>query len=492
MGVTCLSLDFFATLMKIRYDDFLHFRSRKLVFMEEKKSPTKHNQTVISRRWQERVSADNFLGLVILCITLVAALWLYIATKKSKNTAPKPIPVVAGISSTRDVPIYAPALGTVTPVYTVTVQTQINGLLMKVLFKEGQLVKKGELLAQIDQRPYEALLTQYEGDLKRDSALLANARIDLKRYQKLWKEDSISQQTLATQQSLVEQYEGNVKTDLGLIQSTKINLIYCNITSPIDGRIGLRLVDPGNFVQTSNTQGIAVITTHNPITVIFPVAEDYVPKIAPQAYAGKEMQVKVYDRQQKTLLGIGKLLALDNQISTTTGTVRLRGIFNNEKNKLFPNQFVNVKILIETLKQVTVVPTAAIQHATKKDFIYVIHANNTVTAQTVVMGPTSGDYTVIKSGVLPGQKVVVNGADKLMDGSAVFVQNEHSSKPLQKAGNKPLSKFALDRPVLGGAKHITGMYTSVHEDSSTVPKTQWTSAIEIRERPNESITRNIT
>ncbi|CAM3130785.1 multidrug efflux system, subunit A [Legionella steigerwaltii] len=404
--------------------------------MEGEKSPPKKNKTVISKRWRARYQVDNLLGLLIICIALVAGLWLYIVAKKAKNTAPKPIPVVAEVSTTRDVPIYAPALGTVTPVYTVTVQTQINGLLMKVLFKEGQLVKKGQLLAQIDQRPYEALLIQYEGDLKRDSALLANARIDLKRYQRLWKEDSISQQTLATQQSLVEQYEGNVKADLGLIQSTKVNLIYCNITSPIDGRIGLRLVDPGNFVQTANTQGIAVITTNDPITVIFPVAEDYVPRIAPQAYAGKEMQVKVYDRQQKNLLGIGKLLALDNQISTTTGTVRLRGIFNNEKNKLFPNQFVNVKILIETLHQATVVPTAAIQHSTTNDFIYVIHANNTVTTQDVVMGPTSGDYTVIKSGLLPGQKVVVNGADKLMNGSTVLVKNDYSSKPVKKAGNE--------------------------------------------------------
>ncbi len=426
--------------MKIRYDEFLYVGSRNVVFMEGERSPTKKNKTVISKRWRERYPADNWLGLLIICIALVAALWLYIVTKKTKNTAPKPIPVVADISASRDVPIYAPALGTVTPVYTVTVQTQINGLLMKVLFKEGQLVKKGQLLAQIDQRPYEALLIQYEGDLKRDSALLANARIDLKRYQKLWKEDSISQQTLATQQSLVEQYEGNVKADLGLIQSTKVNLIYCNITSPIDGRIGLRLVDPGNFVQTSNTQGIAVITTNDPITVIFPVAEDYVPRIAPQAYAGKEMQVKVYDRQQNNLLGIGTLLALDNQISTTTGTVRLRGIFNNEKNKLFPNQFVNVKILIEILHQATVVPTAAIQHSTAKDFVYVIHANNTVTTQEVVKGPTSGEYSVIKSGLLPGQKVVVNGADKLINGSTVLVKKEPASKPVQNAGNSSLSK----------------------------------------------------
>ncbi|PWY54980.1 multidrug transporter subunit MdtA [Legionella qingyii] len=402
--------------------------------MEGEKSPAKNKKMVISDRWREHFPAENSLGVIIILVTLVAVLWFYISNKKTHNVSPKPIPVVAGISTTRDVPIYVAALGTVTPVYTVTVQTQINGLLMNVLFKEGQLVKKGQLLAQIDKRPYEALLTQYEGDLKRDSALLANAKIDLNRYQKLWKEDSISQQTLATQQSLVEQYEGNVKADLGLIQSTKVNLIYCNIISPIDGRIGLRLVDPGNFVQTSNTQGIAVITTHDPITVIFPVAEDYVPLIAPQAYAGKEMEVNVYDRQQDHLLAKGTLLALDNQISTSTGTVKLRAIFNNKKNKLFPNQFVNVKILVETLHQATVVPTAALQHTTTEDFIYVLNEDNTVKIQTVVMGPASGDDTVIKRGLLPGQKVVVNGADKLMNGSKVLVQNEHaSSVPVQKS-----------------------------------------------------------
>ncbi|QMT60621.1 efflux RND transporter periplasmic adaptor subunit [Legionella sp. PC997] len=402
--------------------------------MEGEKSPTRNKKMVITGRWREQFPAENSLGLIIILLTLVAVLWFYISTKKTQTVSPQPIPIVAGISTTRDVPIYIAALGTVTPVYTVTVQTQINGLLMKVLFKEGQLVKKGQLLAQIDQRPYEALLTQYEGDLKRDSALLANAKIDLKRYQKLWKEDSISQQTLATQESLVEQYEGNVKTDLGLIQSTKVNLIYCNITSPIEGRIGLRLVDPGNFVQTSGTQGIAVITTHDPVTVIFPVAEDFVSLIAPQAYGGKEMQVNVFDRQQNHLLATGKLLALDNQISTTTGTVRLRAIFDNHKNKLFPNQFVNVKILVETLPQATVVPTAALQHTTTEDFIYVINEDNTVNIQTVILGPTLGDETVIKNGLLPNQRVVVNGADKLMNGAKVLVQKEYpASVSVQKS-----------------------------------------------------------
>ncbi|QEY51223.1 efflux RND transporter periplasmic adaptor subunit [Legionella longbeachae] len=397
--------------------------------MEGETSPAKNNKKMVSSKyWRERFPSENFLGLIIIVITIIALLWFYIAHKKPKDIGPKPIPIVAGVSTTRDVPIYLSALGTVTPVYTVSVQSQINGILMKVLFKEGQLVKKGQLLAQIDQRPYQALLTQYEGNLKRDSALLANAKIDLKRYQKLWQEDSISQQTLATQQALVEQYEGNVKSDLGLIQSTKINLIYCNITSPIDGRIGLRLIDPGNIVQISNTQAIAVVTTMDPITVIFPIAEDYVPLIAPKAYGDKEMDVNVYDRQQEHLLAKGKLLALDNQISTTTGTVRLRAVFNNEEKKLFPNQFVNVKILVDTLHGATVVPTAAVQHTTTEDFVYIINSDHTVTTQKIVLGPTSGDDTVIKSGLLPGKKIVINGADKLINGSKVLIQAEHSQE----------------------------------------------------------------
>lgn len=403
--------------------------------MEGEASSAKNKKKAsLLKRWRWRFPSESSLGLIILCSTLIALIGFYVATKKPKAIGPKPIPIVAGIATVRDVPIYRSALGTVTPVSTITVQSQINGLLMKVLFKEGQLVKKGQLLAQIDSRPYEALLTQYEGDLKRDSALLANAKIDLARYQQLWKEDSISQQTLATQQALVKQYEGSVETDLGLIQSTKVSLIYCNITSPIDGRIGLRLIDPGNFVQTSNTQGIAVITTFDPMTVIFSIAEDYVPQIAPQAYGDKPMHVAVYDRQQEHLLANGTLLALDNQISTTTGTVKLRAIFTNKKHQLFPNQFVTVKLLVTTVQGATVVPTAAIQHTATDDFIYLVHSDHTVTTQKIIIGPTDGEETVIQSGLSPGQMFVMNGADKLMNGSKVLIQSEHTTALTNKSG----------------------------------------------------------
>lgn len=397
--------------------------------MQGVKSPEKNKKKrVIPPSWKKHFHSESSLGLLILALVLLAALLWYFFAHRPHTNPVKPVPIVSGVATTRDVPIYISALGTVTPVYTVTVQSQINGLLMQVLFKEGDLVKKGQLIAQIDQRPYEALLTQYQGDLKRDTALLENARIDLKRYQTLWREDSISQQTLATQQALVKQYEGNVETDLGLIQSTKINLIYCNITAPIDGRVGLRLIDPGNFVQTSTTSGIVVITTHDPITVIFPIAEDFVPQVAPQAFKGESLEVKVYNRQQNQLLATGKLIALNNQIDPATGTVKLRAVFDNKESKLFPNQFVNVQILVNTLTKATLVPTSAIQHTTTEDFVYLVNADHTVTTAPVVMGPASGDDTVISHGLAPGQHVVIEGANKLMNGSKIIVQEHYPSK----------------------------------------------------------------
>lgn len=397
--------------------------------MQGVKSPEKNKKKrVIPPSWKKHFPSESSLGLLILALVLLAALLWYFFAHRPHTNPVKPVPIVSGVATTRDVPIYISALGTVTPVYTVTVQSQINGLLMQVLFKEGDLVKKGQLIAQIDPRPYEALLTQYQGDLKRDTALLENARIDLKRYQTLWREDSISQQTLATQQALVKQYEGNVETDLGLIQSTKINLIYCNITAPIDGRVGLRLIDPGNFVQTSTASGIVVITTHDPITVIFPIAEDFVPQVAPQAFKGESLEVKVYNRQQNQLLATGKLIALNNQIDPATGTVKLRAVFDNKESKLFPNQFVNVQILVNTLTKATLVPTSAIQHTTTEDFVYLVNADHTVTTVPVVMGPASGDDTVISHGLAPGQHVVIEGANKLMNGSKIIVQEHYPSK----------------------------------------------------------------
>jgi multidrug efflux system membrane fusion protein len=329
--------------------------------------------------------------------------------------------VVLAASHTGNIPVYVTALGNVTPTYTVTVKTQINGILIRVLFKEGQLVKTGELLAEIDPSPYLAQLTQYEGQLKRDLALLANARVDLTRYQKLWGQDAVSQQTLATQESLVQQDEGAVKTDQGLLEATKVNLAYTRITSPIDGRVGLRLVDPGNFVQTSDTTGLMVINTLNPITVIFTIPENDIPAVAKQVYDNKILTVSAYDRNENSLLATGKLLTIDNQIDPTTGTVKLRAQFPNDDNRLFPSQFVNVKLLTKTLLNATIVPTAAIQYGNNGAFVYLLNNNLTVTAKPIKPSITTGSVTAISTGLSPAQLVVVEGADKLSDGAKVAI-----------------------------------------------------------------------
>jgi multidrug efflux system membrane fusion protein len=346
-------------------------------------------------------------------------------------------PVVIAKVSTTDVPLYLNALGSVTPAYSVTVRTQINGQLMRVLFQEGQMVKAGDVLAEIDSRPYEAQLTQYEGQLARDQAQLANARIDLERYAKLWKQDSVSQQTLATQQALVKQLEGTIKVDEGLIQATKINLVYCRITSPIDGRIGLRSVDPGNYVQTSDTNGIAVVNTLNPVTVIFSIAEDSIPEVMEKIRSGETLVVEAYDRQQNKLLATGKLLTIDNQIDSSTGTVRLKAQFDNDKNALFPSQFVNIRLLVKTLRHAIVVPTAAIQNSARGTFAYVLNQDTmTVKSTPVVVGVTTDDTTTINSGLSVGQIVITEGTDKLTDGATVTLPGKTQANIPGKPGRK--------------------------------------------------------
>ncbi len=335
---------------------------------------------------------------------------------KNKNSA---VPVILAVARKADVPVYLPALGTVTPMDTVTVKTQINGQLLHVFFKEGQMVKKDQLLAEIDPRPYEAQLFQYEGQLARDKALLANAKLDLKRYETLYKQDSTSQQILDTQRSLVEQYEGDVKYDQGQIDSIKVSLVYCKITSPIDGRVGLRLVDPGNFVQTTDP-GLFVINTIDPITVIFSIPEDDLPNVMHQTLSGKKLKTEVYDRAQNRLLVSGSLAVIDNQIDPTTGTIKLRSEFKNENSILFPNQFVNIKLLVDTLYNSTVVPTSAIQYGSKGSFVYILNNDKTVSVQSVSVRTTVGNYTAITS-ITPGQSVVIEGADKLKDGVTVNV-----------------------------------------------------------------------
>ena len=332
--------------------------------------------------------------------------------------------VGASTAALGDVRVILNELGTVTPLATVTVQTQINGQLTEVGFTEGQLVKKGDFLAQIDPRPYEYLKEQYEGQLAHDQGLLAQAQLDQKRYETLAQQNSIARQQAEDQVFIAQQYAGSVKQDQGLVDAQALNIAYCRIVSPITGRIGLRLVDPGNYVQTSNSTGLAVITQLQPISIVFTLPEDDLPEITPQFTAGSPLIVTAYDRANLRQLAVGKVAAIDSQIDTTTGTVKVKAQFDNENNTLFPNQFVNVRLLVKTLQNAVTVPTSAIQRGAPGTYVYVINADNTVSARQVSTGPIDGDVTAINSGLSAGERVVIDGTDRLRDGIKVIVAGE--------------------------------------------------------------------
>jgi len=359
------------------------------------------------------------LWLLLLAILIVLVLIKQVQQHAANKTKAPTQPVVVATAHSADVPVYLSGLGTVTPTYTVTVKTQINGQLLQVLFTEGQMVKAGDLLAQIDPRPYQAQLIQYQGQLERDVALLANAKLDLARYKTLWSQDSVSKQIYDTQASLVKQNEGTVAIDKGLIISTKLNLLYTRITSPVNGRVGLRLVDPGNYVQVSDTTGLAIIDTINPITVIFTLPEDTIQQVLPQVMEGVHLSVKAFDRTQTHILAQGSLLTIDNQVDPTTGTVRLKAEFLNDKGLLFPNQFVNVQLLVRTLHDAILVPTAAIQLGADGPYAYIVNKDKTVTRKAVNVDITIEDETTVTAGIAPGDIVVIEGADKLTNGSKV-------------------------------------------------------------------------
>lgn len=330
-------------------------------------------------------------------------------------------PVQVATVAPGDMPIVLNALGTVTPLASVTVRTQISGTLTQVAFKEGQMVKKGDFLAQVDPRPYQIALLNAQGALARDQALLKQARTDLVRYQTLLKQDSISRQQAEDQAFLVQQYEGTVKSDQASIETAQLDLAYCHITAPVSGRVGLRQVDPGNYVTAGDANGIVVITQLEPISVIFSVPEDNLPQILKQVHAGASMSTSAYDRSNTTLLATGSLQTLDNQIDTTTGTVKLRAGFDNHDDMLFPNQFVNIKLLVQALHNVDIVPTSAVQNGSMGTFVYVAKADNTVTVRQVKVGPVDGERTSILSGLQPGEKVVIDGSDRLREGAKITI-----------------------------------------------------------------------
>jgi len=343
-----------------------------------------------------------------------------------RNAAP--MSIVPETVSKGDIAVNLNALGTVTSLATVTVRTQISGYLIKIDFKEGDEVKKGDLLAEIDARPYEATLAQVKGQLARDEALLKGAQVDLARYQGLAAQNAVPRQTLDTQVALVAQDQGTVEADRGTVKSAEVNLQYCRILSPLDGRVGLRQVDQGNYVTPGDANGLVVITQLQPISVLFTVPEDNLGAIAKRLQDGAVLPATAFDRSGANKIADGTLQTFDSQIDSTTGTIKLRAQFPNENKALYPNQFVNVRLLLDTHKDVTTMSSAGIQRGVPGTFVYLINADDTVSVRPVQLGVTDGDRVEVKSGLSPGDRVVIDGADKLRDGAKVIIRSEADAK----------------------------------------------------------------
>ncbi|HZD47117.1 MAG TPA: efflux RND transporter periplasmic adaptor subunit [Silvibacterium sp.] len=365
----------------------------------------------------------------IILLLVFAAIFVLVLRRNGQKAAQQgpggrrgfggPVTLTVATAQKGDIGVYLDSIGTVTPVYTTTIYNQVTGVVTAVYFREGQMVRKGEPLVEIDPRQYEAQVATAAGTLERDTNVLAQARMDLERYQAAWAKNAIAKQQLDDQEKLVLQDEGLVKADQGTLDFDKVQLSYCHITSPIDGRVGLRLIDPGNLVQSSGSTALVVVTQIEPITVIFPMAQDHLDEVLAQTRRGVKLTVDAYDRTQQNKLATGKVLALDNQIDTTTGTVKLRAAFNNKNAVLFPNQFVNTRLLVTTQHNMTLIPDYAIQHNGEVAFVYVIQ-NGIAHVRNVKPGTTNAGITAVE-GINPGDVVATSSYEKLQDGSKVVI-----------------------------------------------------------------------
>ena len=393
-----------------------------------------------SRRW--------LVGLLVLLIVLGLCWWLWpSAAKKAATDQPaghagrsgmmrpgfggstQPVPVRVSEVKQGDFPIYYKALGTVTALNTINVRSRVAGELVKVYFKEGQMVKAGELLAEIDPRSYQNALLQAEGMLLQNQAQLKNAQVDVQRYRGLYAEDSIAKQTLDTAEALVSQYQGTVKTNQAAVNDARLNLDFTKIRAPISGRVGLRQLDVGNLVAANDTTALVVITQTEPIVVAFTLPETNLALVLERYRSGAKMPVQAWNRGDTKELAVGVLSSIDNQIDITTGTLKFKALFENRDQALFPNQFVNVRLLADTLKNVVLAPTAAIQYGTNGSFVYAMDGDNKVKIRSIKVGATDGDVTVIEDGLKPGDRVVLEGTDRLRDGGAVEVVNDTAEVP---------------------------------------------------------------
>jgi multidrug efflux system membrane fusion protein len=377
-------------------------------------------------------------GWVLLLMVVVGGVIAYQLHARSQaaskdNGTTSALSVGVSTVEKKDVPYYLSGLGSVTAFNTVTVHTRVDGQLMDVNFKEGQFVRSGDVLATIDPRPYQVALDQAQGQLSKDLASQADAKVDLGRYQQLWQEGVVPRQQLDTQQATVGQYDGAIQSDKAQIDNEKLQLTYCKITSPIDGRVGLRLVDPGNIVHAADTNGMLVITQVQPISVIFTLPEDNIPEVI-TVMRKRQMTVEAYGRDNKQLLATGKLLTPDNQIDPTTGTLRFKSEFTNQDSSLWPNQFVNIRLFLDVRQNAILVNSAAIQKGAQGAFVYVVDANNQVQVRQVQVDFTEGNSTIVSKGLQAGEIVVVDGAEKLQSGSPV---EPHQANPNRSFSNNP-------------------------------------------------------